>query len=71
MFSISIHFHHQGRSTVGHDIGIVIAPKHHSLGGVILIRDEKLQELQESGPNISEKEAGGFCEGWCQRSYYH
>jgi hypothetical protein len=30
-----------------------------------------LQELQESGPNISEKEAGGFCEGWCQRSYYH
>jgi hypothetical protein len=51
------------KSIVGYNIRIVIAPRHHSLGGVILIRYEKLQELQESGPNISEKEAGGFCEG--------
>jgi hypothetical protein len=45
MLSISIHLHHRGKSIVGYNIRIVIAPRHHSLGGVILIRCEELKKL--------------------------
>jgi hypothetical protein len=33
------------KSTVGPNIGIFIAPKHHSLDGIIHMRCEELQEL--------------------------
>jgi hypothetical protein len=33
------------KSIVGYNIRIVIAPRHHSLGGVILIRCEELKKL--------------------------